>query len=164
MKKVVIILLLLVSAIISQAQETVMRVTLGGGLETEGCELSICAYAAGWLSLSARGDWNAPQQDERQFQLFSDGQKTFEGKSRYVQRGDSILADIQLTCTRQVDMQSLSVALNIPLNKNRGGVWKTDALGHEIPTGKSQDGSLNTCQVPLPSGGQLNLHFATPIH
>lgn len=164
MKKVVIILFLLVSAIISQAHETVMRVTLGGGLETEGCELSICAYAAGWLSLSARGDWNAPQQDERQFQLFSDGQKTFEGKSRYVQRGDSILADIQLTCTRQVDMQSLSVALNIPLNKNRGGVWKTDALGHEIPTGKSQDGSLNTCQVPLPSGGQLNLHFATPIH
>ena len=43
MKKVVIILLLLVSAIISQAQETVMRVNLRGGLETEGCELRICA-------------------------------------------------------------------------------------------------------------------------
>ena len=36
MKKVVIILLLLVSAIISHAHETVMRVTLGGGLATEG--------------------------------------------------------------------------------------------------------------------------------
>ncbi|MGN1256483.1 MAG: hypothetical protein ACI4UA_04890, partial [Bacteroidaceae bacterium] len=152
MKKVAVILLLLASAVISQAQETVMRVTLGGGLETEGCELSISAYAAGWLSLSVHGDWNAPRQDERQFQLLSDGQKTFEGKSRYVQKGDSIMAEIQLTCTRQVAMQSLSVALNIPLNRNRGGVWKTDALGHEIPTGKSQDGSLHSCQVPLPSG------------
>lgn len=164
MKKVLLVMLMLLPAWLSWAQGITMRTTLGGGLETDGCELAICAYAAGWQGMSVRGDWDAPQQDERQFQLLSDGKKTFEGKSRYVQKGDSIMAEIHLTCTRQVPMQSLSVALNVPLSKNRGAVWKTDALNHKIPTGKSQDGSLHMCQVPLPQGDVLTLRFDTPIH
>ena len=71
MKKMVIILLLLVSAIISQAQETVMRVTLGGGLETEGCELSICAYAAGWTAIPTFLRW--PEDLRRQESIRAEG-------------------------------------------------------------------------------------------
>lgn len=164
MKRTLFFLCLLAFAMLSQAQKAIMRVTQGGGLEMEGCELNVCAYEAGWRSMSVRGDWNAARQDERQFQLLSGNKKAFDGKSRYVQRGDSIMGEIHLTCIRRVAMQSLSISLDIPLSKNRGKTWKTDDLSHEIPTGKSLEGSLHTCWVPLLSGSQLSLRFAAPIH
>ena len=43
---------MLAFAMLSQAQKAIMRVTQGGGLEMEGCELNVCAYEAGWRSMS----------------------------------------------------------------------------------------------------------------
>lgn len=87
---------MLAFAMLSQAQKAIMSVTQGGGLEMEGCELNVCAYEAGWRSMSVRGDWNVARQDERQFQLLSGNKKAFDGKSRYAQRGDYIMGEIHL--------------------------------------------------------------------
>ncbi|MGN0234460.1 MAG: hypothetical protein ACI4B5_08575 [Bacteroidaceae bacterium] len=156
-------ILLAAQALFLSAQRTAAGITFGGGLETEGLELTLSAYSAGWQGLSVRGDWNASRQGERHFRLMSDGKSYFEGTSRYEQRGDSILGEIRLTCTRDISMQSLSIALNVPLTKNRTRTWQADASTFPIPTGQSESGQLCRCCVPLPDGGLLAVDFPAPV-
>ncbi len=164
MKEMALILLLATQAMALQAQGTTMSTTMGGGLETNGLELAVCAYSAGWRELSVRRDWGESKQEPRSFQLMSDGKACFEGTCRYDQCGDSVRGEIKLTCTRDITMQSLSLAMNVPLGKNRGRQWRTDGLPHEIPTGRSESGNLQKCQVPMLDGEMLTIDFATPIH
>ena len=164
MKKKLLILLMACSAQFSLAQRTTISTTLGGGLETEGMELTVCAFSTGWQGMQVLGDWKAAEQGQRRFRLMSEGESCFEGTCRYEQRGDSIQGEIQLTCTRDISMQSLSVAMIVPLSKNRGKAWQTDGLMRKIPTGTSESGSLRLCRVPLPNGEQMAIRFASPIH
>ena len=121
------------SAQFSLAQRTTISTTLGGGLETEGMELTVCAFSTGWQGMQVQGDWKTAEQGQRRFRLMSEGESCFEGMCRYEQRGDSIQGEIQLTCTRDISMQSLSVAMIVPLSKNRGKAWQADGLMRKIP-------------------------------
>ena len=97
MKEMALILLLATQAMALQAQGTTMSTTMGGGLETNGLELAVCAYSAGWRELSVRRDWGESKQEPRSFQLMSDGKACFEGTCRYDQCGDSVRGEIKLT-------------------------------------------------------------------
>ena len=69
MKKKLLMLLMACSAQFSLAQRTTISTTLGGGLETEGMELTVCAFSTGWQGMQVQGDWKAAEQGQRRFRL-----------------------------------------------------------------------------------------------
>lgn len=148
----------------SSAKATVVKPTCMGGLETQGAEMQIVAYAEGWQGMGVRGFWDKLDEEVRKFQIVQDNVCYFEGESLWKEEGQTAVGLIEMVCTKNIAMQSLSFALHIPFAENKGQLWTYDKMEQKIPTGKNLSGQLKTCTVPLPKGKILTVEFDEPTN
>jgi len=154
-------ILLFVTAV--NVSATIFKTNFLGSLESKGAEIAICAYSEGWQLMSVRGSWKECNVEERKFQLVQNGVGFFEGRCVWKTVGTEIEGDIQMQCTKSIMMQSLSVALQIPLHANRGKQWMADGTVFVIPHTGIRHGNLTQCTVPLPLGRTLTMRFDKPM-
>lgn len=164
-------LFLLTLAVLLLGRQTaecmVVKQNVEGGLEMQGAEIRIYAYAEGWNTLSVRGSWKQKdlESEVRKFQLVQNGVCFFEGESKWRQTGNNTIeGDVKLVCVKQVSMQSFSLALQVPLSVNKGGEWTAGEASYVIPTGKSYSGEQSRFCVPLENDRKLTVQFDAPIH
>lgn len=155
-----ILLLVIIGLVGATMGATDFTCTPEGGLTTEGARLEIKPYRAGWNAAGVQGSWDNPENEERIFRIINEEECLFEGTSRWTSDGDAIVGDIRLTCRREADMESLSMALLIPLARNKGKEWTADGKAYTLPLNNNL--TITSFTVPLPEGKTLTVTLDEP--
>ena len=155
------ILLLAVAGFIAAAiNATDLHCTPEGGLTTEGARLEIMPYCAGWNTAGVQGSKDDLSQEVRPFRIMNGETCLFKGTSQWKNDGEEVVGEIQLVCQTDCDMESLSLALLLPLSRNKGKEWKADTETHNLPFNGNV--TLTTCTIPLAGGRTLTVTFDKP--
>lgn len=155
---------IILTCVANQTKASIAKPTCMGGIETPGAEMQIVAYAEGWQGMNVRGFWGKMDEDVRKFQIVQENTCYFEGKSLWEKEDQTAVGHIEIVCTERIAMQSLSMALHIPLAENKGRTWIYDNTEQKVPTGKTLSGTLRSCTVPLPDGKDLYVEFEEPTY
>ena len=158
MKRTVLFVIAVLIAAVSEATD--FTCTPQGGIATEGAQLELKPYRAGWNMAGISGSFDDLENKVQSFNIMSDGTCLFSGTSYWTCDEGIVTGDIQLTCQAESDMESLSLALLIPLARNKGKEWTGDRQTYTLPLNRNL--TLSSCTVPLSKGRTLTITLSQP--
>ena len=141
--------------------------TADGGLSFDGGIIKIQTYLKGWDVADAHPDWKNAGKENR-FLIGKGGNNYFRGESHWSRLKDgTVRGDIELTCTKDVTTQSISLSALLQFSTAEGREWSNGKASFRLdPDSKNNRYKSDRSQAlhfPIGYDKTLKMSFDSPM-